>query len=148
MRTLIILHNIHLSKNEIKSLVKREPVKVIGTSVPVWFYKGTTSEPALEVFCEYILTNQEPDYSIITNEKGYQINLPQLQHPETWAKFSSSEKEEWLKRYQQLHSFEATMKNVETLSFKKITKAKHEGKINLVHVVEISPIEILTSALT
>jgi hypothetical protein len=55
----------------------KEKIEVIGASVPVWFYRGNTSEPAKEIFSKYILTNLETNEAILRTKEGYQINLPQ-----------------------------------------------------------------------
>ena len=57
MITLATSHNIYLTHEDRYALVKGQTVESVGVSVPVWFIKGTTSEPAVEVFCKYVLTN-------------------------------------------------------------------------------------------
>lgn len=81
---LTVLHNIFLTKKERYELVNGKTVEAIGVSVPVWICKddsigkGYTSEPAIEVFCKYIITNKTNKAPIHKIEGGYQINLPQL----------------------------------------------------------------------
>lgn len=77
MLTLVISHNINLSREERYKLHKGEPVTTVGVSVPVWFEKGNTSEPAQEVFVTYRLTNTKNDYAIKMSKDGYDINIPQ-----------------------------------------------------------------------
>lgn len=77
MLTLTILHNIFLTKQDRSTLVNGGQIQAMGVSVPVWYLKGKTTEPAQEIFCEYILTNTTEDYPLTALAKGYKINLPQ-----------------------------------------------------------------------
>lgn len=73
----MVSHYIYLSRDERYKLHHGETVETVGVSVPVWFKKGSTSEPAQELFCKYKLTNNEINRAITTNEEGYAVNLPQ-----------------------------------------------------------------------
>lgn len=77
MITLVNSHNIAISKEDRYKLYNRQPITVVGVSVPVWFEKGNTSEPACEIFSLYKITNEEKDYQIKQSPTGYEINLPQ-----------------------------------------------------------------------
>lgn len=77
MLTLVNSHNIALSKEQRYKLHAGETIQAIGVSIPVWFEKGNTSEPANEVFVQYKLSNQTQDFQIKTITTGYEINLPQ-----------------------------------------------------------------------
>jgi hypothetical protein len=77
MLTLVTSHNIALSKEQRYKLHAGESVTAIGISIPVWFQKGNTSEPAQEVFATYKISNDSGDFQIKTNDQGYEINLPQ-----------------------------------------------------------------------
>lgn len=77
MLTLVISHNIALSKEQRYKLHNRETIDTVGVSVPVWFEKGNTSEPAQEVFVAYKLTNSTEDFAIKMTKDGYEINIPQ-----------------------------------------------------------------------
>lgn len=77
MATLIISHHIYLNREQRLDLHKRLPQDAIGVSVPVWFQKGNTSEPAQEIFCKYQITNDFSVKAIIPTEDGYVINIPQ-----------------------------------------------------------------------
>ena len=73
--TLAIGHSLFLTREERYALFNGESICVIGVSVPVWFYKGVTSEPAIEVFANYKLSNS--DHTSIKHVKtGYEIVLP------------------------------------------------------------------------
>lgn len=81
---LIVSHSIYLTKTDRYRLIRGEDVEVIGVSIPVWHYKGDTSEPAQEVFCKYKLSNspEKRDQPIASGPEGYEMNLPQ--YPEGW----------------------------------------------------------------
>lgn len=73
-------HNLFLTENQIDDLVGGSSVRVIGHSVPVWVdaKTGKTTEPACEIFCEYVLNNSSEksnDIEMIA-KKGYKIFLP------------------------------------------------------------------------
>lgn len=77
MLTLNVSHNIFLTKQQRYDLCKIDTVvETIGVSVPVWFYKGRTSEPAKEVFCKYILSINDNKNAIKKFAEGYIVNLP------------------------------------------------------------------------
>lgn len=78
-QTLVISHIIYLTPEERTALVKkRKPAQIVGISVPVWFHQGKSSEPAHEVLCQYMLTNEPQDMMITSLPTGYRINLPQV----------------------------------------------------------------------
>ena len=108
MKNKIILsvsHHIYLSKDERYSLHNEESIEVVGVNSPVWFYKGSTSEPAEEVFCKYILQNKKNDPDIHTTEEGYIINLPRITNDdifeisdEVWRGMSENERHKWYEK--------------------------------------------------
>lgn len=77
MAILTISHFLYLTRDQRYRIHAGEPVETVGVSVPVWFLKGNTSEPARELFCKYKITNDPINKAIITGEEGYTINLPQ-----------------------------------------------------------------------
>lgn len=77
MASLIISHSVFLTKEERYKIHENKEIKVVGVTTPVWFEKGTTSEPAKEIFCNYYLTNDPEQKVIVPLEDGYLINLPQ-----------------------------------------------------------------------
>jgi hypothetical protein len=149
MLTLSISHNIFLSHEQIVSLATGQPVEAVGVSVPVWFYKGNTSEPAKEVFCKYKLTNVTEDYPVTTLARGYKINLPQVLsmiRPDNWSEMSSSDKSYWRQTHpSQICGLDLLDLNAEeTFHFKRYTKLTENGnRMNLIHAVEIGTFEIL-----
>jgi|APSaa5957512576_1039674.scaffolds.fasta_scaffold25790_4 hypothetical protein len=160
MLTIAISHNIFLTQNELVSLSIGEPVETIGVSLPVWFFRGNTSEPAQEVFCEYKLTNIKEDYPVTIFAKGYRINLPQipavlskLKKPskERWKEMTISEKEDW----RQENPISVTGEDLLDLDeenpfhFKKYNKIKEgDRRMNCIHAIEISTFELLNKSLT
>lgn len=83
MSSLMISHNIFLNKKQRYALHAGETIEVFGVSVPVWIEAKYNSEPAEEIFCKYILTNQDKSTPIYQTEEGYEINLPQISEPGT-----------------------------------------------------------------
>lgn len=77
MLTLTISHFIYLTKEQRLNLTKKIPIETTGISVPVWFKMGSTSEPAKEVFCRYVITNDEKETLVEKTNDGFSINLPQ-----------------------------------------------------------------------
>ena len=54
---LAISHNIFITEDQEKEILERNPVELMGVSVPVWHHSGKSSEPAKEVFCKYFIHN-------------------------------------------------------------------------------------------
>lgn len=109
--SLSVSHHLFLSREQRYSIHNKEPVETIGASIPVWFYKGTTSEPAEEIFCRYILVN-EGKKCILSDLEGYTINLPSIpddwERPELsndeWRTMSQKQKEKWYEKYKRPES--------------------------------------------
>ena len=159
---LSISHHIYLTAEERYNLHDRKEIETTGASLPIWFYRGTTSEPGAEVFCRYILRNEQEEESIISNaEGGYEINLPQLPKghkkpklsDEDWLKMSFEEKEKWyLENKAPLSS-----KNLldykdgggKHLGWREHNKLMKYGKtLSIVNFVQIDDISDLTESLT
>ena len=101
---LFVSHHIYLTREQRYALADGESVKTVAPSIPVWFYKFNTSEPATEVFCRYILSNQGDAASLEFAKDGYVINIPQIpkdyQPPERipdeqWRKMTCEQQSEW-----------------------------------------------------
>lgn len=75
MITIAISHIIYLNKQERYDLYHEKEITKIGFFVPVCFYKGKTSEPAHEIFCEYNLSNYKKFQSIKKHQNGFKINI-------------------------------------------------------------------------
>ncbi len=79
MVKLIISHHVFLTKEERYELHSGTEIETIGVSVPVWAHKESTTEPATEVFVNYLMLNDKNSDSFVKIRKdGYVINLPQL----------------------------------------------------------------------
>lgn len=153
MLTLVVSHNIGLTKEQRYKLNDGEAIDVVGVSVPVWFHKGTTSEPANEVFVTYKLTNQKEPYPIKTTKTGFEMNMPQS---------NPAAEEEIKKLPDQVLDLLGVNKNFPTakslldvkdggsefLQFRQFARSqlivdgqKTTIPMNIVHCVEIRPIE-------
>ena len=144
MATLTISHYIYLTREQRYKLHEGESIEVTGISIPVWFHRGTTSEPAQEVFCKYKLTNEPIDKSIGFMDEGYNINLPQK------LELGSDEVPKEVQNIVavQLGTSERLLDlkdgGAEWLEFRrydKIKKGNHD--FNVVHFVEIKPEDLL-----
>jgi hypothetical protein len=159
--TLSVSHSLFLTEKQRYDLHQGKTIKVIGVSMPVWFFKGSTSEPAEEVFCKYTLNNKKGNaYVQATKNNTYIINLPQVPDDykegilsnEQWRKMTGGEKSLWYKS------------NPIPLSSKKLLNTKDGGcqslsfqiqheinvdntKSNIIHFVLIKKIEELNESL-
>lgn len=141
MATLTISHYVYLTKEQRYALHAGQEVEVVGVSVPVWFHKGTTSEPAKELFCKYKLTNEKTNKVIFQTEEGYAVNLPQPQAEkitdETPIATGYSDK-----------LLNVEDKGSEYLDFRQYNRIKQGDKeFNVVHFVEIKTLETLMETL-
>ena len=145
MATLTISHYIYLTKEQRYALHERKPIEVIGISIPVWFNKGNTSEPAKEVFCKYQITNDSINRILLQTDEGYNVNIPQNvevhnenNEPLTATHFSTSEQ-----------LLDLSDGGVEYLEFKQYTKLnKKMHKFNVVHFFDIKSDSKLLGSLT
>ena len=137
MATITISHYIFLTREQRYSLNSGEQIDVIGVSVPVWFNKGTTSEPAKEVFCKYKLTNEKINKSINFVDNCYNINLlHQIEGEEDFD--GGSEK-----------LLDVEDGGSEYIDFREYNKIVYENKqFDIVHFVEIKTIETLIETLS
>lgn len=161
MLTLAVSHNLFLNEEQRKELINGQTVECTGVSVPVWFHKGTTSEPAVEVFSKYSLTNVKQSYPVSTTKQGYKINLPQI--PEDyekieieeseWREMTESERLLWNSINKKPSSAD-DLKDIkdggsEYLKFKTFDLIrKDKWKINVIHYIEIQKKEILENSLS
>ena len=102
MTTLQILHNIFLDEKQRYALTAGELIETIGVSVPVWFYKLNTSEPAEEIFVKYRIQIDDHGPKILVGKQGYRISLPKIDpdipvRPININEMSLVEKLEWFK---------------------------------------------------
>lgn len=143
MATLTISHYIYLSKEQRYSLHDGQEIEVVGVSIPVWFHKGSTSEPAKEIFCKYKLTNEKTNKVIVLMNEGYVVNLPQKVEKEdvtdeTPIFTASSEK-----------LLDVADNGSEHMEFRQYNKVKQGSReFNVVHFVEIKTLETLVNTLS
>lgn len=154
MLTLILSHYIYLDRAERYKLFNGESVETSGISIPVWFEKGSTSEPAQEVFCRYKIKNVRDHESIKSLKDGYEINLPQSVALIDKIKSGiDNETFESLKKLYELYDRSLKLLDPEDggakwLSFKQYgTLTYKRKKVDVVHSVEIKDIEILKKTL-
>ena len=167
--TLSIVHNIFLTRDQRYSLNQGNRLLITGVSLPVWFFKGDTSEPAEEVFCKYILLNQKDKPTSITETKrGYKINLPQV--PESyqlpsltndeWRLMSEKQKSDWYTKtrkpiggWKLLDYVDGGSKGLHFKISENKNLSKKTGndlleKTNVVHLIIIRDYDELESSLT
>lgn len=154
MITLVISHYIYLNRDERYKLFNGESVETLGVSVPVWFDKGSTSEPAKEVFCQYLVKNNRNHEVIKTLKDGYEINLPQSIAFLKKMKEGFDEKQlldhikgnDFFDR--SIRLLDAEDGGAEWLEFKQYASMRlKKKKIEVVHSVEIKDISILQQTL-
>lgn len=77
---LFATHNIFLTEEESIKVWEGQTVSTIGHCVPVWVdaKTGKTTEPAKEMFCQYMLhKSHESEREVrVMNRKGYEILIP------------------------------------------------------------------------
>lgn len=157
--TLAISHYLHLTKAERYAWQEGQAIDVVGVSVPVWFYKGISSEPAVEVFCRYRLLTS-PDGILIKHAKdGYEVTIPQKPArefvplpDELWKILSPEEQEQWYKKNEEETSLKMLLDikdgGGKFLAFRQYGKIRKNKKIlNVVHFMEIKDIEDLMKTL-
>lgn len=159
MLTLIISHNIHLERAERYNLANGLEVNVVGVSVPVWYFRGNTSEPAGEIFCKYILTNKPNEFPVSIHDQGYRINVPQIpantelrKKPKDWERYNLQQRIEWYKRYNFPINGSDLMDlkdgGLEFLRYNHYQKLMgYGGGINVTHMIHINKMEMLISSL-
>lgn len=166
---LIITHNIFLTKDDRYDLANGTSIEAVGVSLPVWFDpKGKTSEPAQEIFCNYVLVNPiNPNEHIPVQQtdNGYLITLPQIPEKykpvrltdEVFRDMNSEQRSIW---YEQ-HAEPPNGKNLldikeggsEYLKFEEHNQAKIKAPemkdiyTQIIHCVEIKKIEDLEKSL-
>jgi hypothetical protein len=155
---LLVSHNIFLTRDQRYTLIKGNPITVIGVSLPVWFTVkgGKTSEPANEVFCNYRIANKEGPLAT-AYENGYDINLPQLPDDyevpskptnEEWRKMSFEDREKWYADNKLLMTID-NLRDIDDNGgeYLRIEEQKTlvlpNGTTPIVHVVEIKKFDVL-----
>jgi hypothetical protein len=157
--TLSITHLIFLTEKERYAVVNGEIINTIGVSLPIWFFKGSTSEPAEEVFCRYCITNIPKNKTIEPKKTGYILNLPQkqiLDNPisnEDWRKMTEEQRDLWYKSRLQPPSCQSLLNlkdgGAGQLTLKLAERRKIKKKIvSVIHFIIIRDMKILLESLT
>jgi len=137
--TLTVSHNIFLKKEQRYELHIGKEVKTIGVSTPVWTNGKKTSEPAHEVFCNYIITPTDCKIYIRHNAKGYDILLPK-------NSYDSENKRQNPVTINNIIDFKDG--GVEWLAFRQFNQVnKNKRNITIAHFVEIKDMEELIQTL-
>lgn len=143
MSTLTVSHYIYLSKEQRYHLHQGKNIETVGICIPVWFQKGNTSEPAQEVFCKYIISNDKKGTLVSYTDTGYQINMPSVV-------ISDGDIDESVKKAVQMklgtsdRLLDQEDGGVEWCEFRFYQKINIDKKEYYnIHFVEIKPIEIL-----
>jgi len=144
--TITVLHNIFLTRDERYKLAEGGDVEVVGVSVPVWFRKGKTTEPASEVFCKYRIGNAPVSTPLTTYEEGYVVNLPQEGEVAVAIKATGEEIPSAAPHPKMLKDIKDG--GCAHMQFKQYTKVRKGRNIfNLLHFVEIKEMETLLDTL-
>lgn len=131
--TLTISHLIFLSREQRYALYAGQTLQVIGVSVPVWFCKDKTNEPANEVFCEYKIIPTDFSSNITSKSKAYEIEIP-LQE------YNPERKESNPVVLKNILDFEDG--GVEWVAFRQLSNiTKNKKKVHVVQFLEIKPLE-------
>lgn len=163
---LFLTHNIFLDQNQIDVFFKKNKIKVLGVSVPVWVNAKTskTSEPAEEVFCSYeIIISDKNDIELTKN--GYKIFLNPSSNKnaedidyEKLSNMTEKERTEYLSardRWWKKNLQQISIKNIKNCGYFRIEIKKMEQKFEKIskynvdcqHIIEIKSIERLSQSL-
>lgn len=148
MQTLIISHLLYLNKDQRYRLHSGEPIETVGVSVPVLFEKGSTSEPAKELFCKYTLTNEPPNKGIVPTEQGYILNLPQKIVAETKTNEEKLKLDALNKVPTSENILDVRDGGHQYLHFKQYNKIHFSNiEMNIVHIIDIRDEDFLIDSL-
>jgi hypothetical protein len=161
-QVLVISHHIHLTREQRYELHNNGVVETTGVSMPIWHYKGETSEPGSEIFCTYLITNDPAVSRVYCVKTGYEINLPQipLDYKPTkpfsdleWRGLTKRQQEDWYLRTEPPASSKNLLDLVDGgsngfLFFTKMDSFRRRNKnIDIVHEVQFIPMEKLVESL-
>jgi hypothetical protein len=149
MPTLSVSHYIYLNKSQRYDLHNGKEISVIGISVPVWFDKGNTTEPAQEYFCKYKLINDKSDAGVKQIDEGFSLVMPYFEIVD--EKNTTEEMKKIVQR--KLGTTESLLDvsdgGIEISEFKVYQKLQIENELyHLIHFVEIKAIDILLDTIS
>jgi hypothetical protein len=164
---LFVTHSIFLTKEQIENLLKKNTIDVLGCCVPVWINAktGKTTEPAVEIFCNYKIHNDQKKSKEIEKiaRRGYEIFIPQNKKwklppkidYEEISKLSSEERQLFLKERDKWWFDNPKPPCIENLKngylrfdIKKTDQKIYKKNYMAQHVIEISDIKRLEKSLT
>jgi hypothetical protein len=160
---LTIQHLIHLTREQRYALHEGIEIVTVGICVPVWFVNKMTSEPAREVFCNYYIQNPKADHPIKVRGDGFEITLPYREGKglsltdDEWRILHNQNPEKLERLYKQCVA-EVSSKNLLDigdggngghLCYREHNKIQEDGQtLNMMHYIQISPIEDLTASIS
>ncbi len=149
MATFTASHYLYMTKQQRYDLHSGKEVQMNGVLIPVWFEKGNTSEPAKEVFCEYTLRNTRKKSGVEFNKKGFVIDMPYFEI----AGGENTDREILRAAQQRIGTSELLLDlddgGLEHCEFRYFHKKTIAGKKhNVIHFVEIKPLDVLDDTMS
>lgn len=151
MATIAASHYLYLTRDQRYSLTEGKTIKCDGVYLPVWHDEGKTNEPAAEVFCVYTVRNSRRNASVEKVKQGFVIDMPffdTIQTNESAEPIAAPDKETIKAAQRRLGTAELLLdlddggdECAEFSFFHKLTIGKNQH--NVIHFVEIKPIELL-----
>ena len=136
---LFVSHHLYLTREERYAVDRGEEVEVIGSSVPVWYFKEKTSEPANEIFAKYKIIIGENKKVEINQDRTWTLEIPKK------IKNEKFEPERVLTSKDLLDIKDG---GVGEINFKILSKIQRKTRfINVFHTVNVSDINKLTESL-
>ena len=162
---LFVAHSLYLTREQRYKLADGEALELVAPSLPVWIVTGTTttSEPASEVFCKYVVKNNGEDKQSIKYQDGeYNIWLPLCKNdhdPErpsddTWKLMNQQEQDAWYADHpirpcgRRLRDTKDGGNNgyLRFDQHKKVN-GKKGGVLTVVHCIQFKPVEALEKSM-
>jgi hypothetical protein len=160
--TLAVSHSIWLTREQRYALAGGEAgqkLVVVGASVPVWYCKGDTSEPASEVFVRYTLASTGDGLNMFHLRDGYYINIPRERGtpklpPDVWEVMPEAEREE----FYEANGYPSTARDLLDprdggsawyffRQYNKIVRSD-SSVVHLIHYVELKDVAALANSLS
>lgn len=162
---LFATHNIFLTENEISKVVGGEEIRVVGCCVPVWVNAktGKTTEPASEIFCDYVVVPGEDGGNVeFIPRRGFKIMLPktdwsgpdEVEYEEV-AKMTSAERaalmkirDKWWFNNPRPQDIDNLRRGYLRFEVKRLKEKNSRGSYSVQHVVEVASMDRLVGSLT
>jgi hypothetical protein len=153
MLSLVIHHNLYLTREQRYALHARQDVECVGVAVPVWVSGASTSEPAKEVFCRYLLKNTGEQIPIKLVPDGFELVLPDhkaVSRPsivaDQWIEPTEEEKAALqAPGTSSINLLDLADGGTGTLMYREHSKITYDqgDRVTIVHLVQARPIELL-----